>query len=111
MMHVPHRLGRLLVALLVVAGAAAFVLGSSVLTGPAGEARLIAFEPLPEFADETCEWEVASPQLSSYAAAGASAAQMPPADARMAVTSRAPATFIQDPYPSFSSIAVDPVRN
>jgi DNA-binding beta-propeller fold protein YncE len=75
------------------------------------EARLVAFEPMVNFgAAETCEWEAATPQFPSYAAASA-AAQMPPANARLEVARRSPSTFIQDPYPSFSSIAVDPVRN
>ncbi len=87
-----HRPGRFLLALLVVAGAAAFALGSGVLTGPAGEARLIAFEPLPAFADETCEWEVASPQPSVVSTRRPRRAlhRCPPANARMAVTSRPP---------------------
>jgi DNA-binding beta-propeller fold protein YncE len=112
MMHLRHRLGQFLVALVVVAIAGAFAVGNGWLSsGNTGEARLIAFEALPEYSGETCEWEVASPQTMSYAPAGAAAAQLPAASARMAVTARPPARFIQDPYPSFSSIAVDPVRN
>ena len=94
--------------------AAAVVIPVAVSTnwsGTPGEARLIAFEPMVNFgAGETCEWEVAAPQVPSYAAAGV-AAQFPAANARMEVARRPPVTFIQDPYPSFSSIAVDPVRN
>src|SRR5262245_50828113 len=80
-------------------------------SGAGGEARLVAFESLPPNFGETCEWELAAPQYPSYAAAPAAAAQLPSADARIEVAKRPPLTFIQDPYPSFSSIAVDPVRN
>ena len=74
-------------------------------------AHLVAFEPMAGLGGgDTCEWEAAVPQFPSYAAAGAAAAQLP-ADARLDVAKRPPVTFIQDPYPSFSSIAVDPVRN
>ena len=106
-----HRLTRFLGALLVVTAAAVFSLttGSS---GPAGEARLVAFEPLPDYSGETCEWEVApTPQAMSYAPSGVAAAQLPDGNARMAAAARQPLRFIQDPYPAFSSIAVDPVRN
>ena len=89
----------------------AFATGVGVSSGPAGEARLVAFEPLPEYAGETCEWEVALPQTLSYAAAGAASAQLPDAASRLAVTARPPDRFIQDPYAAFSSVAVDPVRN
>ena len=61
-------------------------------------------------ANETCEWETAAPQFPSYAASTA-LGQLPPANARLDVAKRPPVTFIQDPYPSWSSIAVDPVRN
>ena len=75
-----------------------------------GEAQLVAFESLASSgANETCEWEVAGPQLSpsyaAYAAPAAGGMQLPPANARMDVAKRQPLTFIQDPYPSFSSIA------
>ena len=106
-----HRLGRFVLALVVVMTAAAFAVSNGPASGSAGEARLVAFEPLPDYNGETCEWEVATPQGASYAPAGVSAAQLPDASTRMAVTSRTPLRFIQDPYPSFSSIAVDPVRN
>ena len=95
-------------ALVLVFALASLVTRSS---GPA-EARLVAFEPMATFgANETCEWEAATPQFPSYAAAGAAAVQLPSANARLDVTKRPPLTFIQDPYPSYSSIAVDTVRN
>ena len=82
-------------------------------SGAPGEARLVAFESLANTGTgETCEWEVAAPQYPSYAASfaapGAAAMQFPDADARLGVAKRQPLTFIQDPYPSWSSIAVDP---
>ena len=112
-MHFGRRLGRFVLALVVVTIAGAFALGSGGLpSGSTGEARLVAFEPLPDYSGESCEWEVAEPQgQASYAAAGAAAAQRPDGASRMAVTARPPLRFVQDPYPSYSSIAVDPVRN
>jgi DNA-binding beta-propeller fold protein YncE len=89
----------------------AVALGGGWLASP-GEAHLVAFESLANSgANETCEWETAAPQFPSYAAAGAAAAQLPSADARLDVAKRPPLTFIQDPYPNFSSIAVDATRN
>ena len=112
-MHLGHRLGRSVLALVVVTIAGAFALGNGGLSsGSTGEARLVAFEPLPDYSGESCEWEVAAPQgHASYAAAGAAGAQFPDGASRMAVTARPPLRFVQDPYPSYSSIAVDPVRN
>ena len=102
---------RWLIGFAVVAAAALFSVGSHWSNAPA-EARLVAFESLASTgAGETCEWEVAGPQFPSYAAPAAAGMQLPPADARMEVARRQPLTFIHDPYPSFSSIAVDPVRN
>ena len=106
-----QRLGQFLLGLLVVATAAALAQSYGLPVGQTGEARLVAFEQLPDYSEGICEWEVAVPQAPSYAAAGAAMAQLPPANARLAVTGRKPLHFIQDPYPSFSSVAVDPVRN
>jgi DNA-binding beta-propeller fold protein YncE len=108
-----RRLTHFIPALIVATIGGGFALGTGAWSsGSTGEARLVAFEPLPDYADETCEWEVAAPQQPpSYAPAGAAGAQLPDGATRMAVTARPPARFIQDPYPSYSSIAVDPVRN
>src|SRR5687768_7818115 len=110
----PRLIARGFVAAAAVAAVIGLAAGAS-WPGTPGEARLVAFEPMANFgANETCEWEVAGPQFPSYAAAGAvgvGAAQLPPANARLAVAKRPPTTFIQDPYPSWSSIAVDPMRN
>src|SRR5687768_3676408 len=91
-----QRLTRFLVALLVVTAAAAFSLATGT-SGPAGEARLVAFEALPDYSSETCEWEVAlpTPQAMSYAPAGVAAAQLPDGNARMAAAARQPLRFIQ----------------
>ena len=103
------RLRFLAIAALVAVTAVAFTAYWSAVPG---EARLVAFEPMATFgANETCEWETARPQSPSYAAAGAAAVQLPSANARLDVAKRRPLTFIQDPYPSWSSIAVDPVRS
>ena len=100
-----YTVGRYMIAVGVVT-TAAFALSSGTWLGTAGEARLVAFEPIPYEAGETCEWEVAAPQRPSFALRGAAAAvQAPNAD------SREPLRFIQDPYPAFSSIAVDSARN
>jgi DNA-binding beta-propeller fold protein YncE len=99
-----------------------FVFGSLVLavallpgygkaSGSTGEARLVAYETLPNYADETCEWETALPQAPSFAPAAAFAAQVPPATARLNVAGRPPQTTIKDPWPAFSSIFVDAMRN
>ena len=100
-----------LVALFAVMVAGAFAIGAGVWSGSPGEARLIAFEPLPEGANESCEWEVAEPDAPAYLCVAAAASQLPAADARLAVASRPPLRFVRDPYPAFSSIAVDPMRN
>jgi len=93
------------------AAAVTFAVGSN-SSGTPGEARLVAFESLLNSgAGETCEWDVAAPQYPSYAAAASAAVQLPDGNARLEVARRQPVTFIQDPYPNFSSIAVDPVRN
>ena len=110
-MRIRHRPGQCFFGLLVVATAVALAQSYGLPVGQTAEARLVAFEQLPDYSEGICEWEVAVPQAPSYAAAGAAMAQLPPANARLAVTGRKPLHFIQDPYPSFSSVAVDPVRN
>ena len=87
-------------------------------------ARLVAFEPVPMFEDEQiCAWEVATPQASSVSGstspltapmaalqlpgAAAAARRAAPAD----IAARPPLRFIQDPYPNFSGVSVDPVHN
>jgi DNA-binding beta-propeller fold protein YncE len=106
---------RWLIGIAAVAAVVTFAAASGHWTRTPGEAQLVAFESLAgSGANETCEWEVAGPQFPSYAAYAAPAAggaQLPPANARLDAAKRQPLTFIQDPYPSFSSIAVDPVRN
>ena len=103
-MSVRRHVGGFLFGLLVLAIAIAPYHGAS--SDSTGEARLVAFEPLPAYADETCEWEVALPQTPSYADARAVAvqAQIPDSGARLDVAGRAPMRYIKDPYPAFSSI-------
>src|SRR5688572_22662470 len=112
-MPVRSSIRRWFIGVAVIAAVVALASATSRSATPA-EARLVAFEPMANFgAGETCEWESATPQFPSYAsyAPAGAAAQMPPANARLAVAKRPPVTFIQDPYPNYSSIAVDPVRN
>src|SRR4051812_34888391 len=108
-MRVRHRRGRLVFGFLAAVAAAAFAGSVGRFSGSAGEARLVAFEALPEYAGESCDWEVATPQRPSFAPTGAFSSFTPDAASRQDVSGRQPLHFIQDPYPSFSSIAVDPV--
>ena len=112
-------------ALLGVLGAFAWAAsspGDGTFGGASG--RLVAFEQVPMFEDtQICAWEVATPQSSSVPGStaqltapmaalqlpGSAAATRlaPPAD----ISTRPPLRFIQDPYPNFSGVSVDPVNN
>ena len=93
---------------------ALFVLGGDGLRGTAaGPARLVAVERL-EPAGAMCAWGPGRPSAvaasqtpAARAVAGTSCAHEGCAD----VAARQPLRSIQDPYPGFSAIAVDPVRN
>ena len=94
---------------------------------PAGHPQLISVEPLPAMDGEMCEWVPASTQTRMVAAlrqeqqallsqgvgglvtrsAAASTAE-PGTDIEL---DRAPLRVIRDPYPTFSAVAVDPIRN
>lgn len=103
---------RVLLEVDIIAAIAAVAVGTGT-TGSPGDARLVAFEPMSAFgAAETCEWDaaVAQPPRISYATASV-ALQSPSTSARQRIATRAPLAFVQDPYPSFSSVAVDTVRN
>lgn len=85
------------------------------LRKPTPRAQLTAYQPLPEMNPELC---MVLPVATDTAAAlqqdplltGRTASQ--PAEAGVSDRSkRAPLRVIQDPYPSFSSIAVDMVRD
>jgi DNA-binding beta-propeller fold protein YncE len=117
-----HVSARYILGLLVAAIAVTYVVSGGMSSGAMGEAQLVAFEPLAEYEAESCEWQVGTAERPSYMA-GATAAALPLSalrlgaqisgggDARSSVAARRPLWFVQDPYPSFSSIAVDPVRN
>ena len=84
---------------------------------PTGYPQLVSVEPLPAMDGQMCEWVPASAdatlvatlrqdRMAARAAAGSSA------DESAAVTlDRAPARVIRDPYPTYSAVAVDPIRN
>ena len=112
-------------ALLAVLGAfawAALSPGDGAFGGASG--RLVAFEQVPMFEDnQICAWEAATPQVSSVPGSASAltapmaAMQLPgaAAAARLApsadIATRPPLRFIQDPYPNFSGVSVDPVHN
>src|SRR6185369_15591308 len=79
-----------------------------------GSARLIAFEAVPDA--QSCEWspeDAARTQLDTiagYQRANGGAA-ITPVSATTDEASRKPLRWIQDPNASFSSMAVDNVRN
>ena len=83
----------------------------------AGGPRLISIVPLPEPEGSMCEWAPPSayPRLSAALQQGAGTAATAgagPEDAtRLAASQRKPLRVIRDPYPAFSAIAVDPIRN
>lgn len=91
----------------------------SALRVPDGDAQLVSVEPLPATDGDMCEWIPASTQtrlvaalrqerLSARAATEASA----DTEERTAVDAdRAPVRIIKDTYPTYSAVAVDPVRN
>lgn len=70
---------------------------------PTGSAQLISVEPLPDMGSEECQWTPASASSTMSAAMQESAAAPSAGDS----AKRAPLREIHDPYPSFSSIAVD----
>jgi DNA-binding beta-propeller fold protein YncE len=80
---------------------------------PTGAAQLVSIEPLPEMDGEQCAWMPASAPASAAAASWQSpgsarsgepaSGPLSPADA----AKRAPLRTIHDPFPSFSSVAVD----
>ena len=69
-------------------------------------ARLRSVDPLPEMDGAMCEWVPASASENLFAQQ-----EMPTPDEREAIRTRKPERMIKDRYSSFSSVAVDPVRN
>jgi DNA-binding beta-propeller fold protein YncE len=70
-----------------------------------GQERLISWEQLPQMDGAMCQWVPASTSMSLSAALQQSAAQT-----RELTAERDPLRVIRDPYPSFSSVAVDMER-
>ena len=85
---------------------------------PTGSPQLVAVDALPPADGEMCEWIPASSQSLLIAAlqqerAAARGAAMAPADEgeRPAVDAdRAPVRVLRDNYPTYSAVAVDPLR-
>ena len=108
------------------AGAGAFLLGgvrrSEILSGskfarmrPAGHPQLVSIEPLPDLEGAMCEWLPASapahllPAHQRERSAAPGAASTDVTNSRDA--ERAPVRVIRDTYPTYSAVAVDPIRN
>ena len=85
---------------------------------PTGEPQLVSVEPLPAMEGQICEWAPASASTTlrgSLQQEGAS--RTAPASGSTAGTQtsmeveRAPVRVIRDTYPTYSAVAVDPIRN
>jgi DNA-binding beta-propeller fold protein YncE len=76
---------------------------------------LLSVEPLPEVGGEMCQWMPASasgPWMALQATQGSPSGPAHPDEAsREEVAERPPLRMIRDPYPSFSGVAVDTVRD
>ena len=83
--------------------------GSKITRQPTGAPQLVSIEPLPEMDGSECVWAPASaPSSLTSAWQQISEDTSPPAASiREQAAQRAPVRMIHDPYPSFSSIAVD----
>ena len=87
------------------------------LRRPAGYPQLVSVEPLPSMDGQMCQWVPASAGTTLVTALqqermAAGAATGSPADESTAVSfDRAPLRVIRDPYPTYSAVAVDPIRN
>lgn len=98
----------------VIAIAVAFILSGGGIRGTAGpSSRLIAFQPVPEFNDDVCTWELAGSDASRLSwTPSFQASQVGSAGAvGSAVATRTPLRFVQDPYFEFSAVTVDHARN
>ena len=77
--------------------------------GPTGSPQLVSIEPLPTISGEMCEWMPASTSTRLVAALRQ---ERSAAEERTATEiDRAPVRIIHDPYPTYSAVAVDPLRN
>jgi len=110
-----------LAILAVVSMLTALVLSSGIAR-LSGSQRLISIQPLPSMDGEQCQWEPASAAGSlvgrlqqapgDTAATAAPGAEPRPAEAARAdLRQRRPLRAIEDKYPGYAGIAVDPVRN
>jgi DNA-binding beta-propeller fold protein YncE len=80
----------------------------------AGGPRLISIAPLPEGAQ--CAWSpggdnLGQPPVLEQGQESSALAELPQDQAARLAAQRKPVRVIRDPSPSFSSVAVDPIRN
>ena len=112
-MKLPRNLARSVPVMVVIVGAAAFVVSDQNVQGTdLGSSRLVSSAPFPEAMAESCSWEVAAPEPLAFQgprAGGGAAVQ--PAIGDPQVAARAPMQTIRDPYPGFAAIRVDPVHD
>ncbi|MCZ6489314.1 MAG: hypothetical protein O7A06_02145 [Acidobacteria bacterium] len=93
------------------------VASEAALRRPTGYPQLFSVEPLPMMDGGMCQWVPASTPTRLMAALrqerlSARVATASPADTRAAVAvNRAPVRVIRDPYPTYSAVAVDPIRD
>ena len=79
---------------------------------PSGQAQLVFVQPLPPTDGAMCEWIPASLSVSPLNVLQQESSVAYPDQAQQAeVQKRQPLRVIRDPYPAFSSVAVDPVRD
>lgn len=84
---------------------------------PTGEPQLVSIESLPGREGGMCEWVPASAPAAQEMAlrqerpSGSNAVSSPPDVGTSAEASRAPLRVIRDTYPTYSAVAVDPIRN
>ena len=84
---------------------------------PAGYPQLVSVKPFPEMDGEMCQWVPASAQtplrvaLRQERLAAQEAATSSPDPAARVNVNRGPARIIRDTNPTFSGVAVDPIRN
>lgn len=86
------------------------LLGAEHASGP----RLVAVEFLPESNGDVCEWSPAGANVSLSVASQQGAVSPRTVlgeDTRLSASQRKPLRVIRDPYPAYSAIAVDPIRN
>jgi len=88
-----------------------------VFRGPAGQSigksRLVSIEPFPEIEGAICEWVPASSHgiLRAALQEGNRPGQSAVSSVSPGTAARPPLRVIRDPYPSFSSVAVDVERD